>query len=53
MASSHILVGASEHAANPTVRIIAPADLVDALKKGWDDFSTMPSHAPGVSVVDT
>jgi uncharacterized membrane protein len=45
MASSHILVGASEHAADPTVRSIAPADLADALKKGWDDFAAMPSHA--------
>ena len=45
MASSHILVGASDHAAEPTVRSIAPADLADALKKGWDDFAAMPSHA--------
>jgi uncharacterized membrane protein len=45
MASFHILVGASDHAAEPTVRSIAPADLADALKKGWDDFAAMPSHA--------
>jgi uncharacterized membrane protein len=51
MASSHILVGASEHAADPTVRIIAPADLVDALKKGWDDFTAMPSHAVFLCVI--
>jgi uncharacterized membrane protein len=51
MASSHILVGASEHAAEPTVRSIAPGDLADALKKGWDDFSTMPSHAVFLCVI--
>jgi uncharacterized membrane protein len=44
MASSHILVGTGDHA-DPTVRSIAPADLADALKKGWDDFSAVPSHA--------
>ena len=51
MALSHILVGASEHAADPAVRSIAPADLVDALKKGWDDFSAMPSHAVFLCVI--
>ncbi len=51
MASSHILVGASDHAAEPTVRTIAPNDLVDALKKGWDDFSEMPSHAVFLCVI--
>ena len=45
MASSHILEGTGDHTADPTVRSIAPADLVDALKKGWDDFSAVPSHA--------
>jgi uncharacterized membrane protein len=51
MASSHILVGAGEHAAEPTVRSIAPGDLADALKKGWDDFSAMPSHAVFLCVI--
>jgi uncharacterized membrane protein len=51
MASSHIIVGAAEHAAEPTVRSIAPADLADALKKGWDDFSAMPSHAVFLCVI--
>ncbi len=51
MAQSHILVGANEHAAAPAVRHIAPADLVDALKKGWDDFSAMPSHAVFLCIV--
>jgi uncharacterized membrane protein len=51
MAFSHILVGASEHAAGPAVRKIAPSDLADALKKGWDDFSAMPSHALFLCVI--
>jgi uncharacterized membrane protein len=51
MASSHILVGASEHTAEPTVRSIAPGDLADALRKGWDDFSAMPSHAVFLCVI--
>jgi uncharacterized membrane protein len=51
MAFSHILVGASDRAADPAVRSIAPVDLVDALKKGWDDFSAMPSHAVFLCVI--
>src|SRR6266481_4119384 len=51
MAFSHILVGAGDHAADPTVRSIAPADLADALKKGWDDFSAVPSHAVFLCVI--
>jgi uncharacterized membrane protein len=43
MAQSNILLGAGT--ADPVVRRIAPADLIDALAKGWDDFSAMPSHA--------
>ena len=42
----HHLVGASEargRSRRPQDR--ASADLVDALKKGWDDFAAMPSHA--------
>lgn len=33
-----------EHVAQPVVRKIGAADLVDALRKGLDDFSVMPSH---------
>lgn len=51
MASSHILVGVADHAADPTVRSVAPADLADALKKGWDDFTAMPSHAVFLCVI--
>jgi uncharacterized membrane protein len=51
MASSHILVGANEHAAEPTVRSISSADLADALSKGWNDFSAMPSHAVFLCII--
>jgi uncharacterized membrane protein len=43
MPEPHILVGTNQ--AEPVVRRIGPADLIDALAKGWDDFSAMPSHA--------
>jgi uncharacterized membrane protein len=45
MASSHILLGASKSPARPVVRHITPADLLQALARGLDDFSAMPSHA--------
>ena len=51
MAQSHILVGASESAADPIVRRIGPADLIDALAKGYNDFAAMPSHAVFLCVV--
>jgi uncharacterized membrane protein len=49
MAEPHILVGAN--LADPVVRRIGPADLIDALAKGWDDFSAMPSHAIFLCVI--
>ena len=52
MAQSHILVGASERRRRiPIVRRIGPADLMDALAKGYDDFSAMPSHAIFLCIV--
>jgi uncharacterized membrane protein len=45
MASSHILLGASLNPARPVVRHITPADLLQALARGLNDFSEMPSHA--------
>ena len=45
MAQSHILVGANTELSAPAVRRITTADLWDALARGWDDFSAMPSHA--------
>jgi uncharacterized membrane protein len=44
MANFHIVAGASEAPAHPVVRKITPADLKDALAKGFDDFWAMPSH---------
>jgi uncharacterized membrane protein len=51
MSQSHILVGASEYTAEPAVRRIATSDLMEALKKGYADFSAMPSHAVFLCVV--
>jgi len=45
MAFSHLLLGASGQAVRPVVRQISPADLVQALNRGLDDFLAMPSHA--------
>jgi uncharacterized membrane protein len=52
MAQSHILTGASVSAKDhPIVRRIGPTDLIDALRKGLDDFAAMPSHAVFLCVV--
>jgi uncharacterized membrane protein len=45
MATSHVITGAGESPAQLTVRTIKLADLKDALMKGVDDFSAMPSFA--------
>lgn len=45
MALSHLLVGASAYPVRPTLRRIGPADLLQALSRGLDDFLAMPSHA--------
>jgi uncharacterized membrane protein len=49
MAEPHLLVGAN--LADPVVRRIGPADLRDALAKGWADFSAVPSHAIFLCVI--
>ena len=51
MTSSHILLGASISPAEPVVRRIGPADLLDSLKRGVDDFLAMPSHAVFLCVI--
>ncbi len=51
MASSHILVGASANPARPVIRRITPSDLFDALARGYDDFSAMPSHAVFLCII--
>src|SRR3954469_14484251 len=45
MAQIHVIGGAGERLELPAVRKIRLNDLGDALAKGWDDFSAMPSHA--------
>jgi uncharacterized membrane protein len=51
MATSHLITGAAESPAHPVVRVIGPADLKDALAKGFQDFSAMPSHAMFLCVI--
>jgi uncharacterized membrane protein len=45
MAQIHVIGGANERLQVPAIRRIEFSDLGDALTKGWDDFSAMPSHA--------
>jgi uncharacterized membrane protein len=52
MAPSTILVGATATSpARPVVRRITPADLVQSLRQGWDDFADTPSHAVFLCVI--
>jgi uncharacterized membrane protein len=44
MTNFHIVAGAGDSPAHPVVRKISPADLKEALAKGFDDFWAMPSH---------
>lgn len=44
MANFHVVAGASDAPARPVVRHISPADLKEALRRGFDDFWAMPSH---------
>jgi uncharacterized membrane protein len=45
MAISHVIAGADGSPARLVVRTVTLADLKDALAKGVDDFSAMPSYA--------
>jgi uncharacterized membrane protein len=51
MTYSHIVTGADASAAAPVVRRIGPSDLWDSLKRGYDDFTAMPSHAIFLCIV--
>jgi uncharacterized membrane protein len=42
---THVLTGASAVPAQPAIRNITFTDLTGALRAGWEDFSSMPSHA--------
>jgi uncharacterized membrane protein len=41
----HDVIPANATPALPVIRKIGPADLKDALAKGWDDFLVTPTHA--------
>src|SRR5215467_576521 len=51
MAEVHILVGAGAEPAAPVIRRIGPADLFDALARGWEDFAATPSHGVFLCVI--
>ena len=44
MAGFHVIAGASETLEHIAVRKISISDLIDALKRGVDDFMVKPSH---------
>ena len=45
MAYAHAITNAGSSTVAARIRRITPADLKDALRLGWDDFSAVPSHA--------
>lgn len=45
MAHLHVIAGADDHPAQTTIKTVTISDLLDALGRGWADFSAMPSHA--------
>jgi uncharacterized membrane protein len=51
VAYSHILVGASVTPARPVIQRFTASDLFQALSRGFDDFSAMPSHAVFLCVI--
>jgi uncharacterized membrane protein len=51
MGFSHVLLGAGEIPAQPSIRRIGIADLRDALVKGTRDFYVMPTHAMFLCII--
>jgi uncharacterized membrane protein len=51
MAHTDIILPIEGTGALPGVRAIKPADLLDVLRKGLDDFRAMPTHAIFVSLI--
>jgi uncharacterized membrane protein len=47
---SHFSQGSSD-AASPAIHKLTTADLLDALRLGWDDFKAVPSHAVLLCVI--
>jgi uncharacterized membrane protein len=51
MATFHVYVGQDVDSALPVIRKVAPSDIKDALRKGFDDFRAMPSHLVFLAVI--
>jgi uncharacterized membrane protein len=51
MAQAHVLTGASVEPGAPAIRRIGPADLFDALARGWEDFAATPSHGVFLCII--
>jgi uncharacterized membrane protein len=51
MAQAHVLTGAGAEPATPAIRRIGPADLFDALARGWEDFAATPSHGVFLCII--
>jgi uncharacterized membrane protein len=51
MPNVHVFAGAGDSPAYPIVRTISFADLKDAVAKGIDDFSAMPTHVIFLAVI--
>jgi uncharacterized membrane protein len=51
MAQAHVLIGAGVEPAAPAIRRIGPADLFDALARGWEDFAATPSHGVFLCII--
>ncbi|OBZ92414.1 cytochrome C oxidase subunit I [Pararhizobium polonicum] len=44
MTTFHVMAGSSTEIEHPEIRSIGVADVFDALRLGWQDFSAKPSH---------
>jgi|SRR5581483_5277226 len=51
MAELHVIAGADATPAHPTIRRIGFEDLKEALRKGGDDFASIPSYAIFVGLI--
>src|SRR5262245_43352696 len=50
-ATAPVLTGAGAEPAAPAIRHIGPADLFDALARGWEDFAATPSHGVFLCII--
>jgi uncharacterized membrane protein len=48
---ARVLTGAGAEPAAPAIRHIGPADLFDALARGWEDFAATPSHGVFLCII--